>query len=106
MMEAAAKIVALMKITSHWDIHMFHPSTAFCLYVAALVYGKAWERNPEGGYKESLRFLIDSLHSFKKSTRLSVNLFEDIEMECPGMLARLDGGNDDSLELVSIYSFA
>lgn len=80
---------------------MFHPSTAFCLYVAVLVYGKAWDRNPETGDKETLKFLMDSLRGFRRTTRLSVNLVQDIEQECPGMLARLDGGNDDSLDLVS-----
>ena len=126
--EAAATIVRLMKMTSHWDIHMvsplypplthplspkiahlnanyneqFHPCTAFCIYIAALVYGKAWDHNPETGDKASLRFIIDSLHSFKAATRLSVNLFQDIEQECPGMLARLNGDLDGMpLDLVS-----
>ena len=44
--------------------------------------------------------MLESLKSFRAATRLSANLFEDIEQECPGLLARLNGENETSLDLV------
>ena len=44
--------------------------------------------------------MLESLKSFRAATRLSANLFEDIEQECPGLLARLNGEKETSLDLV------
>ena len=66
-----------------------------------MVYAEAWAHGSSTVDKEALRFLVDSLHSFKKATRLSFNLLQDMEAEMPGLLAKLNEEDALSLDLVS-----
>ncbi|KAH9208250.1 fungal-specific transcription factor domain-containing protein [Leptodontidium sp. 2 PMI_412] len=98
-MEAANAIAQLMKLTSHWDLHMFHPSTTFCLYAAASVYGGTWITEPDILKEDTLRFLIEALQKFCKITKLSEILLEAIEEELPGLLDQLKGSQTAAIGL-------
>lgn len=78
----------------------FHPSTTFCLYVAASVYGGTWITEPDILKEDTLRFLIEALQKFCKITKLSEILLEAIEEELPGLLDQLKGSQTAAIGLV------
>jgi hypothetical protein len=66
-----------------------------------MVYANEWKCHADSSNEEALRFMLDSLHSFKRTTRLAFNLLEDIEQEMPGLIAKLNGEEIGSVDSVS-----
>lgn len=64
------------------------------------VFARVWLVDQTDYYETPLRFLLGCMESFRKRTPLTDILIADIEAEFPGILDRLTGGVDHSVQEV------
>jgi hypothetical protein len=119
--EAASKIVMIMKVTSHWDIlsvsnkaqttpsqgqpnsQQFNPWTSYTLYLACVGFANAWLEERDPALEAPLSFLLESLRAFKKTSALATMMLSDINIEFPSLLGQLDKQLAESLSDVSTF---
>ncbi|KAH8783527.1 fungal-specific transcription factor domain-containing protein [Hyaloscypha sp. PMI_1271] len=95
--EAASKIVMIMKVTSHWNILSFNPWTSYTLYLACVGFANAWLEERDPALEAPLSFLLESLRAFKKTSALATIMLSDINIEFPSLLGQLDKQLAESL---------
>ncbi|KAE9367768.1 hypothetical protein N431DRAFT_494689 [Stipitochalara longipes BDJ] len=96
-LEAASKIVMIMKATSHWDILSFNPWTSYTLYLACVTYASAWLETRDPALEAPLSFLLEGLRAFKNTSALATIMLSDINIEFPSLLGQLDKRLAESL---------
>ena len=117
--EAASKIVMIMKVTSHWDIlsvsnnahtihfedisdaQQFNPWTSYTIYLGCVGFANAWLEERDSTLISPLSFLLETLRAFKKTSALATIMLSDIKVEFPSLMGQLDKNLADSLSDVN-----